>query len=160
MILAKPAHSRPLFMWKIKMQIQWNLFPLLEWYAGLLCLTASNYFQTGFFLSPSPLLSPFLTPSFFPSPYYPDAAAPVWGVGAGKAVGGLRIVSSVQGQMQAGIQRRKGEKEWESTNKDAGEVTRLDLMQGGVRSYLLTTLLENISQTHWLAKSQPYRWPE
>lgn len=72
-------------------------------------------------------------------------------------MGGLRTVSSVQGQMQAGIQRRNGEKEWESANKDAWEVTRLEIIQGGVRSYLLTTLLENISQIHWLAKSQPYR---
>lgn len=55
------------------------------------------------------------------------------------------MVSSVQGQMQAGIQRRKGEKQWESTNKEAGEVTRLELMQGGARSYLLATSLKNIS---------------
>lgn len=55
------------------------------------------------------------------------------------------MVSSVQGQMQAGIRRRKGEKEWESTNKEAGEVTRFELMQGGLRSSLLATSLKNIT---------------
>lgn len=29
---------------------------------------------------------------FFSSPYYPDAATPVWGVKSGKGVGGLRIM--------------------------------------------------------------------
>lgn len=66
-------------------------------------------------------------------------------MGAGKAVSGLRIVSSVQGQMQARIQRRKWGEEWESTNKEAGEVTRLKLMQGGVRVYLLARSLKNTS---------------
>lgn len=100
-------------------------------------------------LSLPPFLPPLSLPHsliFFSSPYYPDAATPVWGVGAGKAVSGLRMVSSVQGQMQARIQRKKrGGGEWESTNKEAGEVTRLKLMQGGVRIYLLASSLKNTS---------------
>lgn len=47
--------------------------------------------------------------------------------------------------MQARIQRRKWGEEWESTNKEAGEVTRLKLMQGGVRVYLLARSLKNTS---------------
>lgn len=39
----------------------------------------------------------------------------------------------------------KKKKEWESTNKEAGEAARLKLVQGAEGSYLLATSLKNIS---------------